>query len=115
MDFILLIASEKNADRINMVRGDRKFVQKSLEQVCGFSNIEQQILFAEGCCEFSGKKYFLHENFNSLHNDIESLKAIQRLLLDVERFQAGEHVKILRDAVIRIEKTIQSICENFSE
>lgn len=86
MDFILLITSEKNADRINMVRGDKKFVQKSLEQVCGFSNIEQQALFAEGCYEFSGKRYFLHENFNSLHNDIESLKAIQRLLQDIERF-----------------------------
>lgn len=115
MDFILLITSEKNADKINMVRGDKRFVQKSLEQICGFSSLEQKNLFIEGHCEFAGRKYTLHENFNSIRNDIESLKTIQRLLLDIARFQTGEHVTILRDAVIRIEKTIQSICDNFSE
>ena len=98
-----------------MVRGDKRFVQKSLEQICGFSSLEQKNLFIEGHCGFAGRKYTLHENFNSIRNDIESLKTIQRLLLDIARFQTGEHVTILRDAVIRIEKTIQSICDNFSE
>lgn len=115
MDVVLLINHNMKADHINMVRGDKRFVQKILEQVFCFSKPEITMLFTDGQCEKNTKRFVVHENFNHLHHDIESLRAIQVLLRDIEQFQTGEHVQILRDAVIRIEKTIQGICQNFSE
>jgi hypothetical protein len=115
MDIVLLVANVGNAAPIDMVRGKKSFVKKILEQVFGLSKIELEMLFSTGEFEKNTKQFFIHENFNSLHQDIQSLEAILVLLRDVERFQTGEHVQILRDAAIRIEKTLQNICQNFSK
>ena len=115
MDIILLVTNVGNVGQIDMVRGNKRFVKKILEQVFNFSKIELELLFSAGECEKNTKQFIIHENFNSLQQDVESLESILVLLRDIERFQTGEHVHILRDAVIRIEKTLQGICQNFSK
>lgn len=115
MDIVLFITSRKNANRVNMVRGDKRFVQKTLKQILGVPQIDLVNLFSEGHLDINGQAFSVHESFHSIKEDIESLKSIQAVLIDVKRFQTGEHVKILRDAVVQIERTIQNICNNFSE
>ena len=115
MDIILLITNVRNVNHIDMVRGNKRFVKKTLEHVFGFSHIDSELLFSTGEYEKNTNQFIIHENFNSLNQDIQSLESILVLLRDVECFQTGEHVQILRDAAIRIEKTLQNICQNFSK
>ena len=115
MDIILFIVSGKNASHVNLVRGDKKFVQKTLEQVYGISKVDIQILFSSGRYEINKMAFTVHENFNSVKKDMDSLKSILAVLMDIQRFQTGEYVKILRDTIIHMERTIQNIYTNFSE
>ena len=98
-----------------MVRGDKKFVQKTLEQVYGISKVDIQILFSSGRYEINKMTFTVHENFNSVKKDMDSLKSMLAVLMDIQRFQTGEYVKILRDTIIHMERTIQNIYTNFSE